>query len=512
MESQPLSVVVLAAGLGKRMQSRQPKVLHRLAGLPLAAHVLRALAPLAPTHTVLVVGHGAEEVEATLGPSYGLDGSLPLTYARQPEQLGTGHAVLMAREALRPYKGPVLVVYGDTPLLRTDTLNQLLSRHRQSRPNITVLTAIAPDPTGYGRVIRDKDQNVLAVVEERNATLVQHAINEINSGVYVIESDWLWPSLHRLEPNPVSGEYYLTDLIGMAIKEERGTGTTSSLAMAARGKRRLLTFTLDGIEEAMGINSRAQLAEAEAIVQSRLRSRWMESGVTMLMPDTVYLGTDVHLDPDTVLYPGVILEGNTRIATGSVIGPNTHIVSSAIGENCRIVSSMVEGSTVERNVSVGPFSHLRQGAHLMEGVRMGNFGEVVRSTLEPGVNMNHFSYIGDATIGEGTNIGAGTITANYDGVRKHRTRVGKKVFLGSDTMLRAPVEIGDGAATGLGSVVTRDVAPHTLVVGVPARMVRTLENTEEEETGETEEVGQTQQLEPIEESVEEQSGEEKDQG
>ncbi|MEA2573956.1 MAG: bifunctional UDP-N-acetylglucosamine pyrophosphorylase / glucosamine-phosphate N-acetyltransferase, partial [Chloroflexia bacterium] len=296
MESQPLSVVVLAAGLGKRMQSRQPKVLHRLAGLPLVAHVLRALAPLSPSNTVLVVGHGAEQVEATLGNSYGLDGSLPITYAHQPDQLGTGHAVLMAREALRAFHGPVLVLYGDTPLIRTDTLNQLLSRHRQNRPHVTMLSAIVEDPTGYGRVMRDKDQNVLAVVEERNASLTQRAINETNSGVYVFESDWLWNSLLSLSPNEASGEYYLTDLIGMAIKEERGTGTTNSLAMGARGKRRLVTFTLDGMEEAMGINSRAQLAEAEAIVQGRLRRQWLEAGVTMLAPDTVYLGMDVHLD------------------------------------------------------------------------------------------------------------------------------------------------------------------------------------------------------------------------
>lgn len=476
MESQPLSVVVLAAGLGKRMQSRQPKVLHRLAGLPLLAHVLRALAPLAPAQTVLVVGHGAEQVEAALGQSYGPDGALPLTYAVQAEQLGTGHAVTMAQDALGGYKGPVLVLCGDTPLLRTATLNQLISRHRQAHPNITMLTAIAPDPTGYGRVVRDKDQNVVAVVEERNATMVQHAISEINSGVYVFESEWLWPHLHRIEKNPV-GEYYLTDLIAMAIKEERGTGSTSALSQAARGKKRLVSFTLDGIEEAMGINTRAQLAEAETIVQGRLRRHWLEAGVTMLMPDTVYLGMDVEFEPDTVLYPGCILEGKTHIAAGCVLGPNTRIIASTVGENCAIVASTVEGSTLEAGVTMGPYSHLRAGTHIGEGVHIGNFGEVVRSTLGPGVAMGHFSYIGDAEIGEGTNIGAGTITANYDGVKKNRTKVGKRVFLGSDTMLRAPIEVGDGAFTGLGSVVTKDVAPHTVVAGVPARFVRRLAST-----------------------------------
>ncbi len=480
MESQPLSVVVLAAGLGKRMRSRQPKVLHQLAGLPLAAHVLRALAPFAPAQTLLVVGHGAEQVEATLGRSYGPDGMLPLTYAVQSEQLGTGHAMMMAQDVLGGYKGPVLVVYGDTPLLRTTTLSQLVTRHRQAHPNITILTAIAPDPTGYGRVMRDKDQNVIAVVEERNATLVQRAISEINSGVYVFESDWLWPHLHRIEKNSV-GEYYLTDLIGMAIKEERGTGNTSSLSQAARGKKRLVTFTLDGIEEAMGINTRAQLAEAETIVQGRIRQRWLEEGVTMLMPETVYMGTDVEFEPDTVLYPGCILEGKTRIGSGCVLGPNTHIVDSTVGENCRIVSSTVEGSTLEAGVTIGPYSHLRPGSHIGEDVHIGNFGEVVRSTLGRRVAMGHFSYIGDAEIGEDTNIGAGTITANYDGVKKNRTKVGKRVFLGSDTLLRAPIEVGDDAFTGLGSVVTKPVAPGTVVVGMPARVIRRIEpsNTDE---------------------------------
>lgn len=470
MESQPLSVVILAAGLGKRMQSRRPKVLHPLAGLPLISHVLRAVAPLEPRQTVLVVGHGGDAVQAAVGNAYGPDNALPLTYAEQVEQLGTGHAVLRAQEALKGYRGPVLVLYGDTPLIRAATLSQLVFRHRQSRPNLTMLTAIAPDPTGYGRVVRDKDGVVLSVVEEPNATMVQRAISEINSGVYVFESDWLWPHLQRIELNP-TGEYYLTDLIAMAIKEERGTSTTASLNVG-RAKKRLQTFTLEGMEEALGINTRVQLADAENLVQTRLRRQWMEAGVTMLMPESVYLGMDVQFEPDTVLYPGCIFEGQTHIASGCALGPNTHIVDTTVGENCRIVASMLEGSTVERGVTIGPYSHLRPGAHLMEGVHIGNFGEVVRSTLGEGVAMGHFSYIGDATVGEGTNIGAGTITANYDGANKHRTTIGKGVFLGSDTMLKAPVEVGDGAQTGLGSVVTKNVAPGTLVVGVPARFVR----------------------------------------
>ena len=470
MNRQPLAVVVLAAGMGKRMVSQHPKVLHRLAGLPLAGHVLRSLAPLNPSRTVLVVGHGADQVREALGDSYGPDDSLSIEYATQAEQLGTGHAVLVAAPVLRDYHGPVLVVYGDTPLLRTATLNSLLSRHRQAQANLTMLTCIAADPTGYGRVVRDQKQNLLEVVEERAATLGQRAISEINSGVYVFDSAWLWPHLQRIERN-AQGEYYLTDLIGMAIKEQRSQYNT-----ARPGQSGVVTFTLDGLDEAMGINSRAHLAQAEKIVQARLRQQCLESGVTMLLPETVYLGVDVTIGPDSVLYPGVILEGRTEIGPGCVLGPNTHIIDSAIGENCRIIASMVEGSKIERNVTMGPYSHLRPGAHLQEGVHLGNFAEVVRSTLESGVHMGHFSYIGDSHVGEDTNIGAGTITANYsrEGT-KSRTTIGKKAFIGSDTILRAPVEVGEGAATGAGSVVTKDVPPYTIVAGVPARVIKQVE-------------------------------------
>jgi bifunctional UDP-N-acetylglucosamine pyrophosphorylase/glucosamine-1-phosphate N-acetyltransferase len=468
-----LAAIVLAAGLGKRMASQQPKVLHSLAGLPLVAHVLRALAPLNPSETVIVVGHGAERVQDTIGSHFGPDNSLPIEYALQPEQLGTGHAVSMAAPHLRGHHGPILVLYGDSPLLRTSTLESLLSRHKQAQAHLTMLTCIAADPTGYGRVVRDLNQNLLEVVEERNATLVQRALSEVNSGVYVFDSEWLWPHLQKVELNP-QGEYYLTDLIGMAIREER----SRPQAAGEPQRKGVVTFTLDRIDEAMGINSRVQLAEAEGLVQARLRQECQHSGVTMILPDTVYLGVDVKIGPDTFLYPGVVLEGKTEIGSGCVLGPNTHVVDSTIGDDCRIISSTIEGSKVDRNVTVGPYSHLRPGAHLCEGVHLGNFAEVVRSTLEPGVAMGHFSYIGDSHVGERTNIGAGTITANYDGENKHRTTIGKNVFIGSDTVLRAPVDVGDGARTGAGSVVTHDVPPHTQVMGVPARIVKQLDNGE----------------------------------
>ncbi len=481
LQPTPLAAVVLAAGLGKRMVSQQPKVLHRLAGLPLAAHALRALAPLNPSHTVVVVGHGAVQVRFTLGSSFGPDNSFPITYAEQPEQLGTGHAVLMAEPALRGYKGPVLVMYGDSPLLRTDTLSALLSKHKQANANLTMLTCIAEDPIGYGRVIRDHNQGLIAVVEDRNATLTQRAISEVNSGVYIFDAEWLWPHLERVELNP-RGEYYLTDLIGMAIEEERHRRGGSPSTSRNRAQGSVVTFTLEGMEEAMGINSKLQLAQAEEIVQARLRHSCMEAGVTMLLPETVYLGMDVRIEPDTVLYPGVILEGSTSIGSGCVLGPNTHVIDSQIADNCRVVASMVEGSRIDASVTIGPYSHLRPGTHICENVHLGNFAEVVRSTLESGVAMGHVGYIGDTHIGEGTNIGAGTITANYSPEKtKNRTIIGKNVFIGSDTMLRAPVEIGDGAVTGLGSVVTKDVAPHTVVAGVPARVIRHLDQPEKED-------------------------------
>ncbi|HMA37791.1 MAG TPA: bifunctional UDP-N-acetylglucosamine diphosphorylase/glucosamine-1-phosphate N-acetyltransferase GlmU [Chloroflexia bacterium] len=448
-----LVAVVLAAGMGTRMRSTLPKVLHQIAGVPLVGHVLRALAPLAPARTVLVIGHGGAQVQATVGPDY--------TYVTQAPQLGTGHAVLQARPAVEGQAQTVLVLYGDTPLLRAPTLQDLVTHHAtQPGTRVTILTCHTPDPSGYGRVLRDSQGRVTGIVEERVATPDQRAITETNSGIYCFDSAWLWPRLAALPLHPGTGEYFLTDMIGLAIAEDPAC---------------VQTRTVSGLEEAAGINNRVQLAEAEAMIRDRLRRHWMLEGVTMIDPRTTYVDADVVIGPDTILDPGCYLRGTTRIGAGCRIGPQAQLVDATVGDGCVVGSSLLEGCTLEAGVDVGSFNHLRAGAYLARGVHLGNFAEVKNARLGPQVAMGHFSYIGDADIGAGTNIGAGTITVNYSrGGTKQRTQVGAGVFLGSDSLLIAPVEVGAGAATGAGAVVTKNVPPGALVVGVPARIIRWL--------------------------------------
>ena len=443
----PLAAVILAAGMGTRMRSRLPKVLHRIAGAPLVGHVLRAVAPLRPAHIILVVGHGGDQVRAVVG-----DG---VEYVTQAPQLGTGHAVLQARAALEGRTRSVLVLYGDCPLLQSGTLQTLVSLH-EARPDtrVTMLTCLATDPTGYGRIIRDSDGAILDIVEERVATPEQRAIPEINSGIYCFDSAWLWPRLAALPVHPGAGEYYLTDMIRVAVAE--APNSVQALCLA-------------GETETAGINDRVQLAEAEAVIRDRIRTRWLREGVTMIDPGATYIDVDVTLGQDTILYPGCYLEGCTRVGADCRLGPNARLVDAVVGDRCVVGASLLEGCELEADVDVGSFNHVRSAAYLSSGVHLGNFAEVKNARLGPHVAMGHFSYVGDATIGARTNVGAGVITANFDGGRKNHSEVGADVFLGSDTILRAPVTIGDGAATGAGSVVTHDVEPGALVVGVPAR-------------------------------------------
>ena len=456
------AAIVLAAGKGTRMRSTLPKVLHPVAGLPLLAHVLNAIdsipstaafAPLNSTITtqrpIVVLGHEAEQVEDKLGPR--------CHYALQEEQLGTAHAVLAAEntaQELNPVPQTILVCYGDTPLISGQILARVLIEHLTSQATLTFLTAITENPSDFGRVVRNTDGSVREIVEMKRATEEQRRINEVNSGVYCFDQSWLWPALHMLPMN-ASGEYYLTDLVAVASSQGCKIATVSG-----------------SFDETIGINDRVQLAAAECILRARVRERLMYAGVTILDPASTFIDAQVEIGSDTVIYPGTMITGKTRIGSACRIGPGTTIDESLLGNGCIVRNSVLEGSTLEDGVSIGPFSHCRPGAYLARNVRMGNFGEVKNSYIGVETDMHHFSYVGDATLGEHVNIGAGTITCNYDGVEKNRTIIGDGAFIGSDTMLIAPVTVGEYAKTGAGSVVNRDVPPGAVVVGVPARVLR----------------------------------------
>lgn len=443
-----IAVIILAAGEGTRMNSQYPKVLHPVAGAPMLSHILRTARALDPSQTVVVVGHEAQQVQAVF--------SNGLTYAEQAEQLGTAHAVLQARDYISDAAEAVLVLYGDTPLITTDTLAEMCERHAATRPAITMLTTCIDDPTGYGRIIRDAGNRLVGIVEEAVATDAQKAIQEINPGFYLFDTEWLWPGLERVERSP-AGEYYLTDLVELAVAD----GCTVEALVA------------DDPRETLGVNTRAQQAEAEAVIRGRIRQQWLDAGVTMIDPSSTWIDADVEIGPDTVLYPDTYLQGQTTIGEQCELGPGTLIRDSVLGDRCQIIFSMIEEAVLEDEVDVGPYSHLRRGAQLGRGVHIGNFGEIKNSTLGPGVKMGHFSYLGDATVGAEVNVGAGTITCNYDGEKKHPTTIEERAFIGSDTMLVAPVTVGAESRTGAGSVVTRDVPPRSLAYGVPARVRET---------------------------------------
>lgn len=434
------------------MRSALPKILHTSAGIPLVEHVTRLADQAGATLITLVVSPDTlEPVQARLGAGY--------SYAVQAEARGTGHAVLQARAALEGRADEVLVLYGADPLMRPESVQALLEARRSSGALVGITTFEASPPTGYGRIIRDAAGQVSTIVEERSATAAQRRISEVNQGVAVYDAAFLWAALSQLAPDPLAGEYYLTDLV--------------ALALAERGPGAVVAQRLADPDEALGVNDRAQLAQATAIITRRKLEALMRDGVTIIDPRNTVVELDVVIGPDSVVLPGCMLCGATRIGAGAEIGPHTTIIDSVIGDNCRITHSVVEYARMERGASIGPFGHLRKGAHLLEDVHMGNFGEVKNATLGAGSKMGHFSYVGDATIGANVNIGAGTITCNFsaDG-RKERTIIGDNAFIGSDTLLRAPVSIGPGAITGAGSVVTKDIPAGAVAVGMPARVIR----------------------------------------
>lgn len=457
-----LGVVVLAAGQGTRMKSSVHKVLHTIAGLPMIDHVLRAAMPLAAAHTVVVIGHGAEQVRAHVGEA--------VAYALQDPPQGTGDAVRSARPHLEGRVETVLVLLGDSPLIRPGTLERLLEAHRSEASLVTLLTGRTHDP---GRIVRDSGRRVCGIVEEKMATPGQLEIQERNSGVCAFRADWLWNRLNTLQRSSI-GEYLLTDLTAQAVSE----GETND-------RWPVSAVELEDSTEAMGINTRVQLAQAEQVARRRLLHDLMLSGVTLSDPDTTYVHAGVEVGVDTTLLPGTYLTGATRIGAGCTIGPSASLDDSWVGDNCTVQWSVVERSRIEDGADVGPYSHLRPDSHIGRGVHIGNFVETKNSVIGTGSASGHVSYLGDAVIGQEVNIGAGTITANYDGVRKNTTTIGDGAFIGVDTILRAPVEVGANGRTGAGSVVTRDVPPNRLVVGVPARLVRehTTRRPEQESEG-----------------------------
>lgn len=438
--------IVLAAGLGTRMKSRRPKVLHELCGRPMLGYVIDAARRATGSRPLVVIAPSAGAVRDVFAEV--------ADFAIQPEPLGTADALTAGLASLPTDVAETLVVYGDVPLLEPELLTSLLGEHRSAGAALSLVSVVTIDPGRLGRVVRDDDGAVARVVEAKDATEDELEIDEINAGIYAMDVGWLRRRVRDLHPSPVSGELYLTELVALARADGR------AVACVEVGDDGTL----------LGINDRSQLADATYRLRERINERHLLAGVTMLDPTTAYVDADVALDADVTLEPDVVLRGRTSVGEGTTIGAGSQLIDTTVGRDCRIWASVLEGSVVEDEVQIGPFAHLRPGSSIGRGARLGNYAEVKNSRLEPGVQQHHVSYLGDAHVGARANIGAGTITANYDGVHKNSTTIGEGAFLGVDTMLVAPVEVGDGAKTGAGAVVTHDVPAGALVVGVPARI------------------------------------------
>lgn len=452
----PLNVLIMAAGLGTRMKSNRAKVLHELGGSPLIAHVTRTAQALDPQRIIVVIGHQAEEVERAVLAEVGELAS----FVVQAKQRGTGDAVESARSMLEKSDSLVLVLSGDVPMIKLETLQRFIEHHNNSGAACTVLSVRLENPTGYGRIIRDESDSFRKIVEQRDATEEERQCKEINSGIYCFDARELFKALRSVEPANDQGEYYLTDV--PTIMMDNGGAVSVYLHNEAR--------------EVYGINSRAELAEFENLIRrAAIRKLMTENGVTFIDPSNAYISAEARIGRDTIIHPNVTVEGKTIIGEGCVIRSGARITNSRLGDDVVVKDhSIIVDSQIESKCSVGPFAHLRMNALLEEKATVGNFVEVKKSRLKRGTKAMHLTYLGDATIGERTNIGAGTVTCNYDGVNKHETIIEDDVKIGSDTMLVAPVRIGARSVTGAGSVVTKDVPPDSLVAGVPAEVKKKL--------------------------------------
>jgi len=439
-----VEVIILAAGLGTRMKSATIKILHRAAGRPIIDYVLDLASEVCASAPVMVIGHQREAVQKQVGDR--------ARYAVQEQQLGTGHAVMQAMSVLGQegiHGKRVLILSGDVPLTRPDTLRKLVEEHERSNNALTLLTMKLDDPAMYGRIVRDDTNAVTRIVEAKDATDAEKKISEVNAGIYVFDGERLFENLSSLSTNNVQGEYYLTDLLGLLRKAGHRVGAV----------------IVDDPIEAAGVNSRADLATVEMEIQRRVVAKLMSAGVTFRNPGTVVIDSTVAIGADTVVYPFVTLEGTTKIGEGCVVEPGVHLINVTVGDDVHLKTGTVaEDAIIEDEASVGPYAHLRPGSQLGRHVKVGNFVETKKAVFGEGAKASHLSYIGDAEIGANVNIGAGTITCNYDGVRKHKTVIEDGVFIGSDTQLVAPVRIGKGAYVGAGSTITKDVPPEALAL------------------------------------------------
>ncbi len=439
----PINAIILAAGEGTRMKSAHPKVTHKLLEKPLIWWPVQAAREAGCERIIVVIGHGAQEVRDALADEQGIE------FVEQAERLGTGHAVRCVRDAIGAFEGPTVVLYGDTPLVRAETIAALIDETRTNHNACTVLTFEPEDPTGYGRILRDADGGLAAIVEHKDCTPEQREeLFECNSGIYCFCGSRLTANIDKIGNSNVQGEYYLTDMVG--IYKEMGEPVAALLAEDA--------------SELLGVNSRIQLAQATYVMQDRINARLMDEGVTMLDPALVWVGPEVSVGRDTTLLPMTMLWGSTSIGENCTIGPNTRLTDVTVANNASIEETVGYSTVIDEGVTVGPRAYLRPGTHLCARAHVGTHVEIKNSTIGEGSKVPHLSYIGDTTMGSGVNICAGSITCNYDGVFKHRTTIGNDVFIGSDTMMVAPVEIGDGALVGAASCITQDVPAGALAV------------------------------------------------
>jgi bifunctional UDP-N-acetylglucosamine pyrophosphorylase / glucosamine-1-phosphate N-acetyltransferase len=436
------SALILAAGKGTRMKSELCKVLHQVAGKPMISYVLEAVGSCGFDKMVLVLGHQAESVKESVSfPS--------LDYAVQEPQLGTGHAVLSARHLFDEYPGNVLVLCGDTPLIQPTTIKRFVEFHEETKSRLSLITARPLNPHGYGRIIRNESGRVIQIVEERDASDSQRLIDEVNTGIYMVERALLFSLLEKIKANNSQQEYYLTDIVTEAIKISEPVNA----------------YLLDDFQEALGINTRAELAAASTIIWNKTRRNLMESGVTLLDPCATYVAPDVTIGRDTVIHPGTNISGATRIGANCLIESGVYIIDSQLGDGVKVLQgSRLVGAVVNEGTSVGPMAHIRPGTVIGRDARIGNFVEVKKTVVGDGTKASHLTYLGDSVIGKKVNIGCGTITCNYDGKKKHPTIIGDGCFVGSDVQFVAPVEIGEGSVIGAGSTITHNVPPRSLAV------------------------------------------------